>query len=92
MHCSIIHCDALILFTLLCFSCYIWSLLLLNLLGVVGYRAKASPGLFQMSTHVVEEEISKKADLYVENLQKTAETCEDDGVTFTSSCKDNVTV
>ncbi|KAF3440132.1 hypothetical protein FNV43_RR18410 [Rhamnella rubrinervis] len=48
----------------------------------LGYRAKASPGLFQMTTRAVEEEISKKADLYVENLQKTAETCIDDGVSI----------
>ncbi|KAH7519713.1 uncharacterized protein LOC107423453 isoform X1 [Ziziphus jujuba] len=48
----------------------------------LGYQAKASPGLFQISTHAVIEEASKKADMFVENLQTSAEMCEDDGVSI----------
>lgn len=85
MHCKNLRINFfffLVILTLLYFLCFF-----LILPGIVGYYATSSPGLSQISTHAVEEEVSKKADMYVENLQTGAEMCEDDGVTYTPSCK-----
>ena len=53
---------------------------ILILFGTVGYLAKACPGLFEMDDREVETAVSRKADLYVVNLLKSAEICEKYGV------------
>jgi hypothetical protein len=57
----------------------------------VGYQLRACPeSLTGTSIRAMEEEVSKKVDLYVNMLQKSAEKCEDQGVIYivNNSCKD----
>lgn len=46
----------------------------------VGYPAKACPDFFGTSNRAMEEEVSKKVDMYIQMLLQTAERCENEGV------------
>lgn len=46
----------------------------------MGYPAKACPDFFGTSNRAMEEEVSKKVDMYIQMLLQTAERCENEGV------------
>ncbi|XP_031742726.1 uncharacterized protein LOC116404465 [Cucumis sativus] len=49
----------------------------------MGYQLKACPdSIFGTSVRAMEEEVSKKADAYITMLQRSAETCEEGGVSI----------
>ncbi|OMP06900.1 hypothetical protein COLO4_07812 [Corchorus olitorius] len=62
------------------------TLLMLGVLHRVthpmGYQSKPCPELFGTSMRVIEEEISKKLDTYVNMLHQSADECEEQGVSI----------
>lgn len=50
--------------------------------GTVGFHSKPSPEFFGTSIRAVEEEVTKKVDVYVNMLLQSAEKCEDEGVIY----------
>ena len=54
----------------------------LAFVGTVGYQSKPSPDFFGTSIRLVEEEVTKKVDVYVNMLLQSAEKCEGQGVIY----------
>lgn len=59
----------------------------LAFVGTVGYQAKPYPEFFGTSFRAVEEEVTKKVDMYVNMLLESAVKCEDYGVIYSPSAK-----